>query len=279
MIMNKEYDFNNIIAHFLIDGELLDCERYGEGHINDTFRITVGQGEKSVHYILQRINHRLFTDVDKLMHNIGLVTEFCRNSVEREGGDPMRECLNIVRTREGKAYYFDGSNYFRVYVFIENATTHQTVRHSRDFYESAVAFGKFVRLLADFDASQLYELLPGFHNTKVRYADFLRAVEKDSCNRRAEIAGEVRPGSGPEAHPASVNIKNKLISQDMDRFMRHHLSFLLDEGSMQNNPARIAVPKIAPKGERRLARRSNGEEAANDRDTRLDNAIGQSVGR
>ena len=112
--MNKEYDFNNIIAHFLIDGELLDCERYGEGHINDTFRITVGQGGKSVHYILQRINHRLFTDVDKLMHNIGLVTEFCRNSVEREGGDPMRECLNIVRTREGKAYYFDGSNYFRV---------------------------------------------------------------------------------------------------------------------------------------------------------------------
>ena len=191
MIMNKEYDFNNIIAHFLIDGELLDCERYGEGHINDTFRITVGQGGKSVHYILQRINHRLFTDVDKLMHNIGLVTEFCRNSVEREGGDPMRECLNIVRTREGKAYYFDGSNYFRVYVFIENATTYQTARHSRDFYESAVAFGKFVRLLADFDASQLYELLPGFHNTKVRYADFLRAVEKDSYNRRAEIAGEI----------------------------------------------------------------------------------------
>lgn len=189
--MNKEYDFAGIFGHFAISGSLTDCERYGEGHINDTFRMTVNDNGKVVHYILQRINSRLFTDVAKLMHNIELVTDFCRRSVEKRGGDPMRECLNLIRTKDGAAYYCDGTEYFRVYVFIEGATTYQVVRDPKDFYESAVAFGSFANLLSDFDASQLYEILPDFHNTKVRYENFLRAAEKDAFGRKKDVEKEI----------------------------------------------------------------------------------------
>lgn len=189
--MKEEFNFLKIYRQFMIAGEYISCERYGEGHINDTFRLTVNDGGKEIHYILQRINNRLFTDVEKLMHNIELVTEFCRRSVEARGGDPMRECLNIVRTKEGQTYYSDGTNYFRMYIFIENATTYQTVRNPCDFYESAVAFGNFANLLAGFDASQLYEVLPDFHNTRVRYANFVTAVEKDEYGRLAEVRKEI----------------------------------------------------------------------------------------
>ena len=82
-------------------------------------------------------------------------------------------------------------NYFRVYVFIENATTYQIVRDPRDFYESAVAFGNFANLLAEFDASQLYEVLPNFHNTKVRFDNFMKAVEADAFGRKAEVEKEI----------------------------------------------------------------------------------------
>ena len=78
-----------------------------------------------------------------------------------------------------------------MYVFIEGATTYQSVRDPRDFYESAVAFGNFANLLAKFDASQLYEILPDFHNTRVRYENFLRAVEKDICGRAEEVRSEI----------------------------------------------------------------------------------------
>ena len=78
-----------------------------------------------------------------------------------------------------------------MYVFIENATSYQSVREPRDFYESAVAFGNFANLLADFDASQLYEVLPDFHNTKVRYANFEAAVQKDVCGRAKEVEREI----------------------------------------------------------------------------------------
>lgn len=189
--MNTEFAFPDIFRRFAAEGEFVGCERYGEGHINDTFKVTVLCGGKEIHYILQRINNRLFSDVDKLMHNIELVTAFCRKSVLARGGDPMRECLTLIRTKDGAAYYCDGGNYFRMYVFIEGATTFQSVRESRDFYESAVAFGNFANLLADFDASQLYEVLPDFHNTRVRYRNFLKAAEQDVRGRKAEVAAEI----------------------------------------------------------------------------------------
>ena len=119
-----EYNFKEIVKHFKITGDFVDCVRYGEGHINDTFKLTVSDNGKNVNYILQRINNKLFTDVEKLMHNIELVTDFCRENVIKNGGDPEREVLTIIRTNEGKTYYFDGENYFRVYIFIEEATTY-----------------------------------------------------------------------------------------------------------------------------------------------------------
>ncbi len=186
----REFDFASVAARFEV-GEFLSCVRYGEGHINDTYKLTVREGGAEKHYILQRINSRLFTDVPALMRNIELVTSFCRASVEARGGDPLRECLCLVPAKGGKSYYTDGENWFRVYVFIENATTYQTVRDPRDFYESAVAFGNFANLLSGFDASQLTEVLPDFHNTKVRYANFLRSVEKDACGRRQQVQREI----------------------------------------------------------------------------------------
>ena len=191
MMMETQFDYIDILSHFALDGELQSCVRYGEGHINDTFKVTMREEGGEKRYILQRINHNLFQDVAKLMHNIELVTSFCRESVIKRGGDPLRECLTLIRTRDGAPYYFDGTNYFRVYVFIEGATSYQSVRSERDFYESAVAFGNFANLLSGFDATQLYEVLPDFHNTKVRYKNFLAAVEKDVCGRAKEVEREI----------------------------------------------------------------------------------------
>lgn len=187
----NNFDFEKLVGQFQAQGTFSGCKRYGEGHINDTFKVTMTEGGKETHYILQRINNRLFPDVARLMHNIGLVTDFCRRSVLARGGDPMRECLTLIRTKDGQAYYHDGENCFRMYVFIENATSYQSVRAPRDFYESAVAFGSFANLLADFDASQLYEVLPDFHNTKVRYANFETAVQRDVCGRAKEVEREI----------------------------------------------------------------------------------------
>ncbi len=189
--MNLDYDVKEIFSQFDTNAQFISCEKYGNGHINDTYKITSLKDGVSVPFILQRINNTLFTDVDKLMNNISLVSNFVRKNIIKNGGNPNREALTFVRTLDGKPYYNDGQNCFRVYIFIENATTYQIVSSANDFYESAVAFGNFAKLLANFDATQLYEVIPNFHNTKIRYQTFEKAVKNDKAKRGDTVKKEI----------------------------------------------------------------------------------------
>ena len=84
------YDFNKIINYFDLDGELISCERYGEGHINETYLAVMKNGDKTTDYILQKINNKIFKNVEGLMRNITLVTEYVRDKVKAAGGNPVR---------------------------------------------------------------------------------------------------------------------------------------------------------------------------------------------
>ena len=186
-----EYDFEYIYKQFKLDGEFISCEPYGEGHINETFLLRLNEKGKEKKYIVQRINSKLFTDVPKLMNNIKLVTDFAREKIIARGGDPERETLNIVETRDGLPYYHDGVNYFRIYLFIKNAVSYQVVKNPKDFYYSAVAFGNFANLLAEFDATKLYEPLPRFHDTAKRFNDLLKAIENNKSGRKDNAKAEI----------------------------------------------------------------------------------------
>ncbi|MBR3804773.1 MAG: phosphotransferase [Clostridia bacterium] len=185
-------NYEQILKNFKLDGEFISCEPYGNGHINQTFVAIFNENGKKVRYILQKINHKLFDPVEKLMQNIELVTEFNRKKIAERGGDPDRESLTVIKTRDGKTFYkADEDNYFRVYIFIENTVAYQTVQNPKDFYYSALAFGNFNNLLAEFDASKLYEILPRFHDTRKRYNDFLTALKEDKLGRAKECENEI----------------------------------------------------------------------------------------
>ena len=188
-----EYPFLKIVSAFNIEGEFQSVERYGEGHINQTFLVVTKDGEKQIKYILQRINHKLFTNVPALMENIKLVTEYNREKIIKRGGNPDRESLSIVYAKDQKAYYYEDESdgYYRVYKFITDAIAYQTVERAELFYQSAVAFGNFAKLLAEFDATKLYESIPDFHNTEKRYENFINAVKADKMGRTKEVQKEI----------------------------------------------------------------------------------------
>lgn len=120
------------------------------------------------------------------------VTAFLRESVIKAGGNPDRECLNLVSTKAGEPYYTapDGQ-YWRAFIFIENAITFQTVEKPEHFYSSGRAFGRFQKLLDGYPSQTLYETIPNFHNTASRYQDFERAVEENASGRAADCAEEI----------------------------------------------------------------------------------------
>lgn len=172
--------------------KVCSCKRHGEGHIDDTFLVVIGNGGNTRRYILQRINHDVFRKPADLIENVSRVTSFLREKIIRNGGDPERETMNIVPTHSGQNYFVDDIGcYWTVYLFIERAICLEKVECPHDFYESAVAFGHFQSLLSDYPADTLHEIIPDFHNTPVRYETFLKAVEEDICGRAHLVHPEI----------------------------------------------------------------------------------------
>mgnify|MGYP004455432451 FL=1 len=185
-------EFSDILSNFAINGEFISCEPYGSGLINRTYVAVYNEGGKRVRYIVQRINTNLFKNVDGLMNNIKIVTEFNRAEIVKRGGDPNRESLTLVPTENGGTYFrTEEGDCYRVYVFIENAKGYDVVEKPEHFYESAVAFGKFAMLLDRFDSSKLFEVLPDFHNTVKRFDNFKKSLEADKFNRAKDVKKEI----------------------------------------------------------------------------------------
>lgn len=182
-------DKKQLVMQFQVEQEVASVEPYGSGHINHTYLAQMSEGKK---YILQGINTTIFKDTDQLMENILNVTSYLRQEIERTGGDPKRETLTVVLTKDGKSYFTDedGSKW-RVYEFIEGAQTFDAVESDEDFYQSAVAFGRFQAMLANFPADTLHETIPQFHDTAKRYRDFEKAVEADVKGRAAKVEKEI----------------------------------------------------------------------------------------
>lgn len=182
-----------VLEHFLLEGKILNIERYGSGHINDTYRVLLQKdGEKEDCFILQHMNQKVFHKPIDVMENILNVTSYLREEIIRDGGDPERETLNIICTKDGKPYFVDSEGeYWRCTKFIEDATTYDKVESMEDFYQSAVAFGNFQRLLTSYPAETLHETIEGFHDTKARFEVFKKAVAEDVCGRAASVQEEI----------------------------------------------------------------------------------------
>ena len=179
--MNKS--LLNILRGFQLDAEPVSCAPYGCWHINATYLAVTASGRR---YILQKINHHTFRDVAGLMENITAVTEFLRTKTD----DP-RSVLTLVRTHEGESYLHAQEGYWRVYNFVEDTLCLQLPETDEDFYQSAVGFGTFQQLLADFPAAQLHETIPNFHNTPDRYRAFLDVLDRDPMRRAAQVQPEI----------------------------------------------------------------------------------------
>ena len=167
-----------------------DSHHYGEGHINDTF--VVWRANHTKRFILQRINTDTFTDPAGLMENICGVTQHLRAKIQAEGGDPGRECLNVIPTLSGASYYIDTEgNAWRAYDFVENTVCLQQVGCEADFRTVAETLGKFQNQLADYPASTLHETIARFHDTPNRYANFEKNLAADALGRAKTIAPEI----------------------------------------------------------------------------------------
>lgn len=194
------FNINEIKEQFNLRGEMTKYETIHNGHINSTFVLDFDNNGEISQYLLQQINVNVFAEPDKLMQNITGVTEHLKGIIRKNGGNPSRETLNFKKAKSGKAYFVsDDGRYWRCYDYVTNAYSCQSIEDPVVFYNSAVAFGNFQRLLADYPAESLFETIPNFHNTVSRYSDFLTAVEKNLSGRADNVKEEIAFAMAREA--------------------------------------------------------------------------------
>ncbi len=179
-----EFSLTDVCAQFNVETNI---ENYGNGHINDTY---LCGGNPPV--ILQKINVNVFKKPDEVMENIYNVTQHLKKKVSEAGGDPERETLNVVRTRDGENYYkLDDKNYFRMYKLIENSTSFDVAENPVQLYHAGKAFGKFQNMLDDFSVEKLFETIVDFHNTPERVKQLEEAIRNNASGRLGLVKEEV----------------------------------------------------------------------------------------
>ncbi len=168
---------------FALNGNPVSCRVFGHGHINYTLKVTTDTGNE---YIVQRINQYVFKDPVTVMDNASKVTNFLHKKID----DP-RLALHFIPTKTGDYCYLDeNGEYWRAYDFVGGYCM-DAPESDEDFYQSALAFGRFQQMLADFPADTLVETIPDFHNTIDRYRQLRESIEEDPCGRLADVHKEV----------------------------------------------------------------------------------------
>jgi Ser/Thr protein kinase RdoA (MazF antagonist) len=147
---------------------------FGSGLINHTWKIKTGNST----YILQRINDQIFKDPGAIAYNIDITAGYLHQHY------PDYLFVTPVKSIYREDIFFDEEHgYFRLSPFVENSHTIDVAKEPEQAYEAAAQFGKFTKLLANFDVSKLKIPLLDFHNLTLRYRQFEQALLNGNAAR------------------------------------------------------------------------------------------------
>ena len=184
--MDLNEKLQEVCRLFRIEDTYLGYETIQMGNVNRTykvnFRLLDSGKEKS--FLVQNVNTYAFRNPVGLMDNIDKVTEHIRAK------NPGKIALHFHHTADRKTYVADGDNFWRMTNYIPSIT-YNAVQEPQIIRNAGMAFGDFQNQLADFDITQLTETIPGFHNTRSRYAHLREAVREDAVGRVAEVKAEI----------------------------------------------------------------------------------------
>ena len=190
----------DIARRFELKSDIASTERFGSGHINDTYLVNARQGPADVRFVLQRINSNVFKDPSALMENVGRVTRHI--GARRASG---HAALSLVPVPSGENFHVDeAGHYWRMYHFLEGTRSYDTVPSAAHARAAAAEFGAFLVALQDLPGQRLHETIPDFHNTPTRYSQLHEACTADACMRVQDCGAEIEQAMACEEAAGSL---------------------------------------------------------------------------
>ncbi|MBQ9748317.1 MAG: aminoglycoside phosphotransferase family protein [Clostridia bacterium] len=216
----SQQNFEELARVFCLPGTIKSIEVVGNGNINGTFDITmVEEDGKESRYIFQKVNMFVFKSPKQIMSNIRKITEHIAAKLEAEGKS-RDGVMHFFQRENGKNYLVDSQGFWRVSEYVPNSVTYNECDNLDRLRSAGGAFGKFQTMLSDFDANELYETIPNFHNTRSRIAVLMRHANEDPCGRVDEVQDELMQIR--KFKPLAVRFNELIDSQEMPLRVTHN---------------------------------------------------------
>ena len=215
--MNEK--FSELAKIFNIGGEFKEYSVISNGNINGTYEVTMLNNGEEKRYVFQRINVYVFKNPKDIMQNIDKITLHIARKLEEMG--KSRDCvIHFAHRENGNNYYVMGEDFWRAYEYVPNTVTFNSCDDLDKLRSAGKAFGEFQTMLADFDASELFETIPNFHNTRNRIELLMLHAEEDSFGVVAEVADEL---SRIKAYtPLAVRLNELLDANEIPLRVTHN---------------------------------------------------------
>ncbi len=182
-----------IAKQFATTGTIGEIISHGGGHINDSYHL-INQVAGEPDYLLQRVNHYVFKDVDLLMKNMSIVTEHISSIIAKTDPENLsRKSLQIIPSVGGGTYFIDpDGNFWRVLNFIKDHVVFESTKDPELAYEGARMFGDFTRMMAGLNASDLGHTIPRFHDLKWRLTQLKDSIKENAADRLDFVKKEIQ---------------------------------------------------------------------------------------
>lgn len=167
----KEQLVHHVTSEFLSDCTIRSITPIMTGHINRTFRVTVEESESVRDYLLQNLNTHVFTNPEKVMHNIVQ----CAGFLHTHCPDYPYEILTPIASHKDEQYLImEEGRAWRMFEFILDSRSWEKVSSAQEARTIGEAFGVFLSYV-NRDSPDNYQVtIPDFHNFTKRYQRFLK---------------------------------------------------------------------------------------------------------
>ena len=199
-----------------------------QGLINSTYSIQTNKGA----YILQCINHSVFKNPSAIDDNINAISNYLQKN------NPSYLFTHLVPTLNGNTLVQWEGGYYRAFHKIEGYAL-SVLDNENQVKQAAMQFSGFTSILKNFEASQLKDSLPDFHNLNLRYHQFSEAIVKGNAQRIAETKEAI---SFLAAHKKYVDIYSAFIHHaEVKKRVTHHDTKISNVLFQKNNGIEKAI--------------------------------------
>ena len=179
--MERDGSLNQILKYYFKD--ISDCKirSFGSGLIHRTFFLQHPRGD----FILQEINHQVFSSPELVMQNIQSVSDYLLEI------NYPKEVLKILPTLGGNLLLENKNKFWRCFYFIQETQYFSIAISEKQVYDTAKSFGEFLTYLKDFPVEKITASIPNFHHPSFRFQQLENTIQENPANRIQNATGEI----------------------------------------------------------------------------------------